>query len=92
MTMKSTPRGQSGNSAYNDIPLRQWYSRSYSPLNGRATSSLSADQSGKSPVSTTHSPGDAKSQMTTAFQGIDKRRTQDATPVRDRRFQSVSEG
>jgi len=84
MSMK-TPRGIAGNAKdYTGIVDRQWAAPSYDPNTGRASSSLSPDQSGRSPVGS--KVGNGNRQMTDAFAGIDKTRTQIATPVRRRPF------
>ena len=84
MTKKSTPPGVAGNVGRAYTPMRQWNSCSYG-VNGRAVSSL-ADQRGTGSPSTTHvqNPTDGQAQIPTAFSHIDRRRCQDATPVRDR--------
>ena len=90
MTMK-TPRGVAGNAkSHTGIVDRQWASASYDPTTGRASSSLSPDQSGRSPVGA--KVGAGVRQMTDAFTGIDKTRTQGRTPVRDRPFTQKHEG
>lgn len=83
MVMKST-RGIAGNVARDGIPLRDWASRSYSATDGRSVSSL-ADQFNRGSPSTTHS-GPGSTQIPGGFAQCDRRRTQDATPVRKRPF------
>lgn len=91
MTKKSTPAGIAGNAErYTGIPLRQFASASYGASDGRAVSSL-ADQNGRGSPSTTHAVGVSR-QYTDAFDAIDKRRTQNKTPVRERSFTTKNEG
>jgi hypothetical protein len=93
MTKKNTPAGVAGNVRHEYVPLRQWTACSYG-VNGRPVSSLSADQRGTGSPSTTHVENKnlGYDQIpSSAFSAIDKRRCQDATPVRDRAFTKVRE-
>ena len=65
-------------------PLRDWASTSYGASDGRSVSSL-ANDSGVGSPSTTHVQG-ASAQIPGGFERCDRRRTQDATPVRKRPF------
>lgn len=90
MTKRETPRGVAGNVGRNRVPLRSWASEaSYSARDGRAGSSL-ADHFGKGSPSTTHAEN-LSGQIPSGFKHIDKRRSQDPRPVRDREFTKVVE-
>jgi hypothetical protein len=88
---KSTPAGVAGNVARDYVPDRMWNSCSYG-TDRRAVSSLAGHDTTGSP-STTHvkGPRDGREQIPTAFREIDRRRCQDATPVRDRPHTRVVE-
>jgi hypothetical protein len=79
--MKPSGHGRKG------TPLRDWSCASYGASDGRSVSSL-ADYSGRGSPSTTHVEG-ASAQIPTAFNHIDRQRTQDKTPVRKRPFTEV---
>jgi hypothetical protein len=64
--------------------LRQWSQKSYSSTDGRAASSL-GDENLKGSPSTTHAEN-VNAQIPTAFDHIDKRRTQGKEPVSRRPF------
>jgi hypothetical protein len=92
MSRKTTPAGVAGNAKrYEGIPLRQHSSLSYDVTTGRASSSICADQDGRSPVGSKVGTNLSR-QYTDAFDAIDKRRAQNATPVRDRPFTSKVDG
>jgi hypothetical protein len=82
---KGTPAGVAGNVGRDGTPMRQWASRSYSASDGRAASSLATDQYGRGSPSTTHAEN-LSNQLNDAFHAIDKRRTTNSTPVRNRPF------
>jgi len=84
--MKNSTPGSSGGKG----PMRQWTAPSYDPTTGRASSSLSPDQSGRSPVGA--KVGNGGRQISDAFDRIDRTRTQNRTPVRDRPFTQKREG
>jgi hypothetical protein len=81
-----TPRGLAGNAkSYVGVVDRQWAAPSYDPDTGRASSSLSPDQGGGSPVGAKVGRGN-RQMPAHGFDGCDARRTQIATPVRNRPF------
>ena len=84
MSNKSTPREHLGTVS------RQWAAKSYSSHDGRASSSLSSDQSGISPVGS--KVGVGSRQLTDAFSRIDQKRLQGRTPVKSRPFTQKVEG
>lgn len=91
MASKQTPKGLAGNVARSRVPLRSWTSEaSYSATDGRAGSSL-ADQFGRGSPSTTHAEN-LSGQIPGGFDKIDKRRSQDPTPVAKRRYTTIHEG
>jgi len=82
--MTKTSRGTTGNAkSYVGIVDRQWAAPSYDAGDGRASSSLSPDQSGRSPVGSVVGSG-SRQMAPSGFYGRDQARTTISTPVRKR--------
>jgi hypothetical protein len=67
------------------VPLRQWASASYDPSNGRAASSTSGLKPGRYTTLGEHCSPNAQG-PDGGFHALDARRTQNPTPVRNRKF------
>jgi hypothetical protein len=89
MAKKETARGTTGNAKNVTTPLRQWSAPSYDPNSGRAVSAVDAQGSKEHVFANNHARGSA--QIPGGFDKINKRRSTDPTPVRDRQFTKVTE-
>ena len=87
MAMKHQSPGSSGGKG----PLRDWSTPSYSATDGRAITSIGNHHYGRGSPSTTHAEN-VSAQIPSAFDAIDKRRTQGRTPVKHRAFTDKHEG
>jgi hypothetical protein len=85
MTKKHDSPGSSGGKGH----MRQWASPSYDPTDGRSVSSVDEQGSREHVFSGNHATGHA--QIPSGFGHLDKRRTQDATPVHRRPLTKVHE-
>jgi hypothetical protein len=87
---KETARGTTGNAKNSTIPLRQWSAPSYNADTGRAHSSVAQQNRNDYPLDGNHA-GKCSAQIPGGFKHLDKARTQDPRPVRDREQTKVRE-